>query len=995
MLYVLHHSTPLASLNHEEVISILELRPRAPSLTVPVTPPPHFSRGTTPLKQPQPTDSEGSPLPFATAAQIQLKPEQKRDITVFKSFYILKLVLDAIWTSIQLNRGLLPPSTLGTTPPKDDSPGKSNEEKLSDSPKLKQPRSKAARKLELGEPEPDRDAPEKPLGVIHEETDPVGDSRDPVLEDRYYMKHVSGKLNEASSYLRAINPINYRLEIMENIFSLLFLTGEDIKHLKVSEEEDSSGVSRSVSAESSTAARRPVLTRMNSEIASTLSSIALIKSKHGFLISEKIATEILDILHDCIIQLRSNKFDQAKQDQPGSGFAGYSSIPSSVVKCSIANTSFQQRVAKLAQYVNEARWRLQLVSAKHGILAGIIPAPGQRDDREGYSSSAEESFSELSDSEEDEKGDKKEKRKPPSKKVSVTGEQKEDSSPSSLTPRPDSVRPPSGELPATSPYSSATTRPVSIAVNGKTSPMASMPFLSSSLPASRPVPFTMSGPPRLSPKPKRKGFKTSKTHSGIGSNGSAAMTSGTSSKSPDLRHESGKGQLEQDSGECADVEEKSPQDLKKKKRLRSRSSQASSVRKRRMRISERTDSGFSKTSIVCQMLASQGSLLRMCLKHSNYLRASEVLKMFEMQGKFEEEFVRFSKLYELVCQELSQKSRSMSPKLSSSQVGPATQMVSTPSTQHMNLQEAIISAKNSSVALESLHRLLRPTSINDMLFSGDEQYEKLAQDSAMLQTLKDHVPALVELDIVCSSRVDGQVAKRILELASGRCQAVMERLHSKADHRKSSRLSQPHDVVLGGPFALLQTLSDVSGYFTFFGALPSPEGLVPPPHTSPHALLTTFTHHFRVSSVMNTKSFADSYREAREKLENKVSQWQLYLDSRAIASTSELFTAESSPSVEETISASLQRSKRIVAGVFDELIRSLRSNPHSPVLPGSLRERSLMRHASVGSLQRLSSLDESSPPPAASFLWQFSRYVAKLVELLVKCFGRAPSSGEC
>ena len=50
-----------------------------------------------------------------------------------------------------------------------------------------------------------------------------------------YRKHVTEKLNCAKSYLAKMQPLTFRVEIMEDVFSLLFLTHEDIQETVMSE----------------------------------------------------------------------------------------------------------------------------------------------------------------------------------------------------------------------------------------------------------------------------------------------------------------------------------------------------------------------------------------------------------------------------------------------------------------------------------------------------------------------------------------------------------------------------------------------------------------------------------------------------------------------------------------------------------------------------------------------------------------------------------------
>ena len=895
----------------------------------------------------------------------------------------MKLVFDAIWSSVQLTSGILPTSI-------DKSKLLEKEpEKMDDTFQLLKPKnghSRVVRKLDMGDTPPAVEGPlplddePTPDGIVGLTLGVDGDATPDksVLYNQCYAQHVTDRLHGAKAYLSLLFPLNYRLEILENIFSMLFLTSDDIKQMKVGD-ADTEGNTPKRSHTPQETPSRPSVTRSDSDVSTIISSIAMIKSKHGFLVREKVASDLLDMLQDCLFELRAAKYVLSQQVES----SDTTTLPPSAIKSTINPPSLQQRSTKLEQYINEARWRLQLVSSKHGINAGASSKSG------GWvrQMSSGESDSELSDSEEEELEEKKEKEKRKPKRPGTSSEvkppQKEEESSSTSQQK----QPPPSKPESQNQLAAFGSRPPSVmskaTLSGKISPSLRAPspsLLSTSTPTLG-LKRTGSGPLRPSPQFKRRSAKAKN----VTVSEKPLETATSRPQDPAVPEE----KFKEDIGWEADVEEKSPEHPTKRKRLRSRSSQTSMVKKHRRRMSERMESGFSKNSIVCQMLASPGSLLRMCLKHSNYLRASEVVKMFKMEGQFGEAFVRFSEQYELVSQEMGQRSHSSSPRHSPS-LTPGSEIITIapspakstlyvpPSGTQMNLQVAIMNATNSSAALENLHRLLAPTSINKMLFSGDEQLEKAAQDSALLKTLVEHVPVLVMLDIVCSSKVDGQVAKRIIEIATGRCQGVIETLHLRGDlgHRKPARVTQTHDVSLRGPFPILLTFSDISGYFTFLGTAPPTQGLPPLPHTSPHSLLTTFTHQFRVTSIMNAKMYTDSYQEARERLKQLLDKGQL--EGKA---GSDIF-AEMAQAAQSEEAISSRKYQRFSGSIFDELVRAMNSNPHSPTFPTSSRERSLMRRSSSSSLTLV-----LEGVANVNFLWQFGRYLSKLVELLVKCLG--------
>ena len=140
----------------------------------------------------------------------------------------MKLVFDAIWSSVQLTSGILPTST-------DKSKLMEKEpEKMDDTFQPLKPKdghSRVVRKLDMGDTPP---AVGGPLPLDDEPT-PDGDATPDksVLYNQCYAQQVTDRLHGAKAYLSLLFPLNYRLEILENIFSMLFLTSDDIKQMKV------------------------------------------------------------------------------------------------------------------------------------------------------------------------------------------------------------------------------------------------------------------------------------------------------------------------------------------------------------------------------------------------------------------------------------------------------------------------------------------------------------------------------------------------------------------------------------------------------------------------------------------------------------------------------------------------------------------------------------------------------------------------------------------
>lgn len=1018
-LYVLHHSTPLGALDPLEVVDILKMRPRIPSRSSLLSPPPQFSRGTTPLKQEL---SETSPLPspldgpshsrYSALMESGLKPEQERDIAIFKSFCAMKLVLDAIWCSVQLRNGVVPTAPRESSEREMMLSGEGNEAGnvqseegvagTSERQTKKEPRGKAARKLELG-------SADLKEAVGNESLVDIGGEEEEVLS-QHYRRCVTEPLQDAKMFLGNIYPLNYRLEVLENIFSLLLLTSDDIKR---------KGVGRQFTLEKGNVAS---------------SFFAQVKGKHEFLIDEKLASSLLDILQDSIRELRAAKYALSQQDV---STTGEKSTPSAnLVKCSVPEAVLKSRTTKLEQYVNEARWRLQMVSPKHGIVSSQSRGRagcGMKDD--STTSSDEDSVC-FSESDEGEPSSTKEGKRRPLKRsghgtaAMASAEESEHSVSSRSSSR--------ATLHSSSAISHASSRPPSIGRKVSPGPTAAPPRatspsgLSTTQLAPRPTgPYSYSAshigstphPSRshsTRSSPKGKGLtKQSSTSSTVMSSQKLSLENSTNSHNTSNISISAqqwkKTDLEGDSGGEADVEERSPaMPTKRRKRLKSRDCHMTNRRSHHHHHPRGDQSRVSQDNIICWMLASAGSLLRMCLKHSNYMRASEVLKTLHMEGQFGEALIRFFEQYEAVSKQLVQQSRSTTPQIrrspasAPSSIAHSThlshsntppQLSSTTGTplgdqshqppSNMNLQVAILNAKRSFDPLQCVYQLLAPSSVYQVLFSGDTRLEELAKESELLQRLMAHVPSLVMLDLVCSNKVSGRIATKLLEVASDRLQS-------------DQSVSQDTD----GPFVLLRLMANVSTHFPQSASdFRHAHTLIPPPHISPHSLLTRSCHALTPHAISQVRVFQETYRQARERLEVEMDASREELGAIIASGNSDVFNqllqlvvvsngsppSASPPPVSRPGTMSpLRQQTPLTASIFDELIRALHSVPSDYAVRPSSRENGGVPPSPT----HLHSNDVAvlGGSSRISYLWQFSRYISRLVDLIIKCLNAKVSS---
>lgn len=770
VLYVLHHSTPLHCLDPFEVIDILKLQPES---SLPASRRPSPSPG-----QPY---SPRSPPPVGREGMSSLTLEQRRDITTFRSFCALKLIMEGIWSSVLIANGLFVKTDIG----------KESEEMD------QRKKSKAVRRLNYDDGKHMSES-EDPLAVTYTSSS---------LTQDLYTTEVTSRLSQAKGHLSEIFPLHFRLEVLENIFSLLFLSSED---LSKTDPSLSAAVTDSITSSTSRSSDTE-----NDTVTGVHSLSTFIRKQHGFLMNEMLALDILTLLSDAIFELTATKFallnspSTPKKDSAHSGPAPSTTSTGSVIVSSVHPGVLQQRIAKLQKYINEAKWRLQLVSSKSGLSADIGEAAG-----EVGVSSDEDSLSDISDSEETIPADPEE-----------------------------GVRHHKGK--GWSLDSSKGSSPVSVR----------------SRPSSR---------------------GTVKTPSSIaeGSGKDQKILSTTTND-------------DDSSGHCADVEDRSPlQKSKDSKRFRKRSSTKliSSSRSRKLAPLQKG------SGIICQMLASPDSLLCKCLKHSNYNRAREVLKMFNMEGELGDQLVQFAEQFEKVGTELQVSSRggrgvssrpspvSLTP--GGSDMAPLSYSTTPKDTDDVHaslsmVQAAVLSAQNTSPNIDPLHRLLAPANIQDIVFAGNPNLAKSSLDLPLISVLLDNTPSLIMLDILATYHIQGQTAKNIINKSVNRSKDALEGLSPKIrdSHpggRRSYQERKPGvglDKPLLSPLGLLHLLSEVSGYF-ILSSSPLTDQSTTPTSTiaSPHSLLTQFIFPLQINTIQQWKEFSDAYWEARDQLQGMVDE---------------------------------------------------------------------------------------------------------------------------
>ncbi|XP_077991490.1 zinc finger FYVE domain-containing protein 26-like [Glandiceps talaboti] len=359
ILYVLHKSLYLADLDEKLVLDILQERPVLPAT--------HESKGD--------DGKEKKSVRFAPTEEEdkQLSIEQERDAIIYRSYCALKLVLDVMCFCKQ---------------------GPSGYDNNSVAVQLESP---TASKLN---------------SVSRESCENDTKSETQIFTD-IYNNQVRKKLQAVRQHLAQLYPLTYRVETLENIFSLLFVTHNDLKdsnsvqveNVSDSEEGHVDEYPRTRSSgESATSPMTPVLERsleMSGEMSSEFVEVTVpdfaiqrmsngrekkngsfhsdsdkLKSdnisprsstsvcqehKTGYIANRQVTGDVLNTLKDCLVDLSTAKYVQS-ETYKGEEVIETQTDLANHIKCSVPVNSLQQRLARLSQYINEAQWRYQLVS---------------------------------------------------------------------------------------------------------------------------------------------------------------------------------------------------------------------------------------------------------------------------------------------------------------------------------------------------------------------------------------------------------------------------------------------------------------------------------------------------------------------------------------------------------------------------------------------------------------------------------------------------------
>ena len=728
VLYVLHHSTPLGQLDPEEVVEVLGTSPyiasHLPTMGAGQTPP-LLSPFATPLRTSSRASSpdtllSGSrtltPPPVPPLSERSLKPTQQRDISLYHAFCAIKTLADAVnavdETEVHCQDQVrdVNPSHKPKARKKKLDYGLSEANVEEDDQELARPLDANARTKGAG------NAIVTPSASLSKQTEGLSSSE--VLS-------ASPLVQKVKRHIALVQPFTFQLEVMENIFSLIFLQKGD----------------RSA-AEGETFSPKglPTLTQLSVATAQFLASNETVRAILHVLQSrlKPLSEEIRKIPRKAVSQgTISFGRDVSTTAAPQWSTEGDLGAVDMLVDSSIALSHVKQRLMSLKQHISEAVWRLQLVTqqgeseaALKDMMRSLSPQLLSTDSEEeiapvmtsNSSCESETAYTRGRGS------DRVRKRK---RKLSAHGGQK----------RRRAVR-----------------RVQSVIVRRS-------PSLREADRSSTPQTMLLSLPTSMStPKLSTRGSpmsglsRSASFHSAL-----RRSTQGTLAKEAKI--------TDHDSGKEGDVEEThiflSRRESKRRKRKSCRESGASTPVI--LKSSRKHSHEVGSRSVVSHMLASPGSLLRSCIFHGNYVRANEVLKLKMATGQFGKTLVQFMESYPKVLLQLVRESRQWR-----AQRGPTPQTSSGAASATADsasvafsaaIQSAIYAASSVSLPLEGLHKLLALPALNDILYFGDAELEMAAKSSVYVCGLDKCVSGLIVLDLTCCSAMSGRLVQQLIVMA--------------------------------------------------------------------------------------------------------------------------------------------------------------------------------------------------------------------------------------
>ncbi|KAG7334503.1 hypothetical protein KOW79_002910 [Hemibagrus wyckioides] len=166
-------------------------------------------------------------------------------------------------------------------------------------------------------------------------------------------------LSECQLYLEAV-PTMFRLELLENIFSLLFLSYSDFS------QPNRSGTERKQSSSNEEYSKRETHDE-KTESSASVKSGQMTQICRGFLLDPGAMEGVLRLIREGLEGMcalgRALEADAELAESLG---------------CSVTVDTFSSRLQKLSKHTSEAQWRLQIVTTNQGKASGgpTLPCPG-------------------------------------------------------------------------------------------------------------------------------------------------------------------------------------------------------------------------------------------------------------------------------------------------------------------------------------------------------------------------------------------------------------------------------------------------------------------------------------------------------------------------------------------------------------------------------------------------------------------------------------------
>ena len=787
VLYVLYHATPLVKLDPDEVFKVLEMSPyNLPTIAAGhileplspfLTPLKGTSRSTSPLSLTRRISNPGTP---PSLSEQSLKPNQERDVSLFHAFCCIKFVMEAIYGE-------------------------------------KQDGSVKGKRLNFGLPGIPSELEEElavPLGNIESHKKKGSGTKD-TLSLLFKEKQKSLELNSSTTVLQKakhhlikVFPLSFRLEVMENIFSLLFLQKSDY----LGTEDGSSQVS----------------SKGNSSFFS-FESNSHFSDAMSFFADEAAIREILSILFETLQPLTEDKdfrFLHRRAASQGRDVLNEDTPEHSdmLVDSSITASQAKHRFMALKKHVSEAQWRLQVLSGFEDktipdrTLTGSLemsPSGGLLDDQ---SSTSQDEINTGESDEEDETA--------PTWQEAVSYK--------------DLIRHPSLQK------SRKTTIKRSYSLQVRHSSDRSSSAVLSNSPVAFPI-LDSSVP--LTSTPRR-------NHSEKGGSARTTKAAKQAKRSNDKDNDSGK------EGDIEDATfQKTVRKSRKTKALQLRLETSTGAQRKHLRKPVTKTTG-----IVNRLLASPTSLLRSCILKDNHAQAKEVLFNLAVDEDGVT-IVDFMEKYSEVSQKIGQKNvLSLKSSLPQpiSHTKSSTEDSSSPAGQ--TLQSAIINATLVAGPLSDLNILLSLPNLDKILYFGDKELQEYAKMNQYLAGMENFVPGLTILDLTCSQSTSGVLVHKLLNMANQNLRMAPHQpiklnkhpfkpLISGSVQQKNSVEEEIDDQ---GPIMFLNKLLSLAQEGVF-----SLEGSCTP---SPHAVLASSLP-LDVELIGKLNKFCKYYNSAQEALE--------------------------------------------------------------------------------------------------------------------------------